>query len=245
MPLLVVLVRTRNPGNIGAAARAAKNFGAEIALLGPRTDPLHPDAISFASGAEDLLRKVKTLGNWDDLVSRANDVIALSSLRGRATRGLPPATAFAAVRRALRARRRVALVFGPERGGLTTEELRSCDARLRIETRPEFPTLNLAQSVAISLSMLFPFEALRRSRGTAAHEEPPASAKEIRRLLASFKETLSSAGYPGKGRSKEVVAEIESFLRRGKPTAREVTLLLGALAALRRGLGVSSSKPRP
>ena len=57
MPLRVVLVRTHNPGNLGAAARAAKNFGAEISLLGPRTDPAHPDAISFASGAEDFLER--------------------------------------------------------------------------------------------------------------------------------------------------------------------------------------------
>ena len=58
MSLRVVLVRTHNPGNLGAVARAAKNFGAKIALLGPRTDPVHPDAIAFASGAEDLLRRV-------------------------------------------------------------------------------------------------------------------------------------------------------------------------------------------
>jgi tRNA (cytidine32/uridine32-2'-O)-methyltransferase len=246
MTLRVVLVRTHNPGNIGAAARAAKNFGAEIALLGPRTDPLHPDAISFASGAEDLLRKVKTLASWDDLVSRADEVIALSSLRGRATRGLPPATAFAAVRRALHVRRRVALVFGPERGGLTTEELKLCDARLTIPTAPDLPTLNVAQAVVAALALLHPFEAAaRRSRATAKPEGTPAPAKDVRRLLASFKETLSSAGYPGRGHSKEVIAEIESFLKRGKPTAREVTLLLGALAALRRGLGVSpASKPQ-
>jgi TrmH family RNA methyltransferase len=244
MTLRVVLVRTHNPGNLGAAARAAKNFGAEIVLLGPRTPLDHPDAVAFASGAEDLLRKVKTFASWDDFISRADDVIALSSLRGRVSRGLPPVVAFAEIRRSLRSGRRVALVFGPERGGLTTEELRLCDARLRIETRPDFPTLNLAQSVAISLSKLFPFEAPRRSRGTPNPEEPPAIAREIRRLLVTFKETLSSAGYPGRGHSSEVVSEIESFIKRGRPTAREVTLLLGALAALRRGLGVSPSKPR-
>src|ERR1017187_5097680 len=64
MTLRVVLVRTHNPGNIGAAARAAKNFGAEIALLGPRTDPAPPDAISFASGAEELLGRVSVLSAW-------------------------------------------------------------------------------------------------------------------------------------------------------------------------------------
>jgi TrmH family RNA methyltransferase len=245
MPVLAVLVRTHNPGNLGAAARAAKNFGAELLLVDPRAEVLHPDAVAFASGAEDLLRKVKTLATLDGLGSRADFVVAMTSLRGRATRGLPPAAAFAALRRALRARRRVALVFGPERGGLTTEELQTCDARLRIEASPEFPTLNLAQSVAISLSNLFTLEEIaRRSRALPSPEERFAPAKDLRRLLSSLKETLSSAGYPGRGHSKDVIAEIESFVKRGKPTAREVTLLLGALAAVRRGLDVSPSRPR-
>jgi TrmH family RNA methyltransferase len=244
MALRVVLVRTHNPGNVGAVARAAKNFGAEIALLGPRTDPAHPDAISFASGAEDFLRRVKSLAAWDEVVSEADDIIALSSLRGRVPRGLPPPTTFEEISSSLRRGRRIALVFGPERGGLTTEELRQCNARLRIETRKEFPTLNLAQSVAIALASLFPFDAPRRRRATPKPEEPPAATRDVRRLLTSFKETLASAGYPGRGHSKEVVAEIESFLRRGKPTSREVTLLLGALAALGRELGVKGSNRR-
>jgi TrmH family RNA methyltransferase len=238
MPVLAVLVRTHNPGNLGAAARAAKNFGAELLLVDPRAPLDHPDAVAFASGAEEILRKVKTLSNWDVVVSSADLVVAMTSLRGRATRGLPPAAAFAAVRRALRARRRVALVFGPERGGLTTEELRQCDARLTIPTAPDLPTLNVAQAVVASLVLLYPFEeSSRRRRATPTPEEKPAPARDVRRLLSSLKETLSSAGYPGRGHSKEVIAEIESFVRRGRPTQREVTLLLGALAALRRRIG--------
>jgi tRNA C32,U32 (ribose-2'-O)-methylase TrmJ len=172
-------------------------------------------------------------------------VVALSSLRGRASRGLPPPTTFKEISSSLRARRRVALVFGPERGGLTTEELRLCDARLTIPTAPELPTLNVAQAVVASLALLYPFEASsRRRRETAPPGERRAPSKELRRLLSSLKETLSLSGYPGRGRSREVLSEIESFVKRGKPTAREVRLLLGALAALRRGLGVSPSKPR-
>ncbi|MEO8587061.1 MAG: RNA methyltransferase [Acidobacteriota bacterium] len=252
MALRIVLVRTHNPGNIGAAARAAKNFGAEISLLGPRTDPAHADAISFASGAEDLLRRVRVLPAWSDLLDGSDTLVAMSAMRGRVSRALPPPTTFKEVSSSLRAGRRVTLVFGPERGGLTTEELQSCDVRLRIETNEVFPTLNLAQSVAIALAFLSPLSPLssplkapRRSRGTATPDEQPAASKDVRRLLLSFKEVLYSAGYPGRGRSKDVIFEIESFLRRGKPTAREVTLLLGALAALRRGLGVSPSKLRP
>ncbi len=243
MPVLAVIVRTHNPGNLGAAARAAKNFGAELLLVDPRAPLDHADVVAFASGAEDLLRRVKRLAALDEIASAADDVIALSSLRGRASRGLPPPTSFKEISSSLRRGRRVALVFGPERGGLTTEELRACDARLRIETRPEFPTLNLAQSVGIALALLYPFEEIaRRSRVLPSPDERPAPTRDVRRLLSSLEETLSSAGYPGRGRSKEVIAEIESFVRRGKPTVREVTLLLGALAAVRRGLGISASK---
>ncbi|MBK9062583.1 MAG: hypothetical protein IPL89_05235 [Acidobacteria bacterium] len=169
-------------------------------------------------------------------------MVALSSLRGRVSRGLPPPTTFKEISSSLRARRRVALVFGPERGGLTSEELKMCDARLRIETADEFPTLNLAQSVAIALALLSPFkESSRRSRALSSPEETTAPSKDVRRLLSSLKETLSLSGYPGRGHSREVIAEIESFVKRGKPTKREVTLLLGALAALRRKPGVSPS----
>lgn len=237
MPVLAVLVRTHNPGNLGAAARAAKNFGAELALVDPRAPLDHPDAVAFASGAEDLLRRVRVHAALDGLASRVDDVVALTSLRGRASRGLPPPTTFKEISSSLRARRRVALVFGPERGGLTTEEMKACDARLRIETSPAFPTLNLAQSVAIALASLSPFEeSSRRRRDPGQAEEPPAPTKDVRRLLSSLEETLSSAGYPGRGHSREVLSEIESFVKRGRPTAREVTLLLGALAAMRRRL---------
>ena len=238
MPVLAVLVRTHNPGNLGAAARAAKNFGAELLFVDPRAEVLHPDAVAFASGAEDFLRRVKRLAALDDVVPAVDDVIALTSLRGRATRGLPPAAAFAAVRRALRARRRVALVFGPERGGLTTKELEMCDARLTISTAPDLPTLNVAQAVVASLALLYPFEeSSRRRRAEDESGDAPAATKDLRRLLSSLKEVLSLSGYPGRGHSREVIAEIESFVKRGKPTAREVTLLLGALAAVRRRLG--------
>ncbi len=141
MTLRVVLVRTHNPGNLGAAARAAKNFGAELLLLQPRAPIDHPDAVAFASGAEDFLRKVNVVPAWGELLASTDTLMAITSLRGRVSRGLPPPTTFEEISRslrssrALRARLCVALVFGPERGGLTTEELRLCDARLTIPTR--------------------------------------------------------------------------------------------------------------
>lgn len=244
MPPVVVLVRTHNPGNLGGAARAAKNFGVDITLVEPRTAVDHPDAVAFASGAEDVLQRAETLTGFDALADRADSVVALTSLRGRKVRGLPPKLTWPRVRSLLAQGRRVALVFGPERGGLTTEELQGCDGRLTIPTRPDFPTLNLAQSVAATLALLSSFRAGPSGRGTPP-EDAAALSGDVRRLLASFKGTLAASGYPGRGHSKEVVGELESFLKRGRPSAREVTLFLGALAAIGRALGVSSSREAP
>jgi tRNA (cytidine32/uridine32-2'-O)-methyltransferase len=230
MSVLVVLVRTHSPGNLGAAARAAKNFGARLALVDPRADRRHPDALAFASGAEELLEMAESL-SLQDLDTRVEHVIALSSLRGRGVPGLPPVTSFASLRRR-RERERIGLVFGPERGGLTKEEFRLCGERLSIATSPDFPTMNLAQSVAATLALATP----GRSPSAAGAEVEHASAREVTRLLGAFRSTLAAAGFPGKARSDEVVAEMEAFLRRGKPTEREVTLLLGVLAAVRRAV---------
>ncbi|MEO6323317.1 MAG: RNA methyltransferase [Thermoanaerobaculia bacterium] len=230
MSLLVVLVRTHSPGNLGSAARAAKNFGASLALVDPRCDRRHPDALAFASGAEELLEIAEDL-TFTELEQRVEHVIALSSLRGRGVPGLPPVTTFASLRRRLK-RERVALVFGPERGGLTKEEMRLCGERLSIATSPEFPTMNLAQSVAATLALAGADRTSPLSTSPAAH----APAREVTRLLEAFRGTLAAAGFPGKGRSYEVVAEMEALLRRGKPTPREITLLLGALAAVNRAI---------
>lgn len=246
MPLVAVLVRTHSPGNLGAAARAAKNFGAELVLIDPNVDSLHPDAIAYASGAEEILEGIRTLTDWDALRADVSRTVALSSLRGRTTRGLPPATTFAAVRRDLGAGRRVALVFGPERSGLSTEELRECDARIRIPTSPEFPSLNLAQAVAIALASCLspPFEAPHRRRGSSDDSEEPAASNQLALLKKSLRRSLANSGYAGHGRNASVVAELESSLLRARPTAREVTLWLGALAALGRPLAGQRQKTR-
>jgi TrmH family RNA methyltransferase len=239
MPVVAVLVRTHSPGNLGAAARAAKNFGAGLALLDPKADPLHSDAVAFASGAGEILRTKDLQTSWRALREASSWIVALSSLRGRITRGLPPATTFAAIRRALRAGRSVALVFGPERSGLSTNELRECDARLRILTSPTFPSLNLAQAVAIALglSLSLPFEESPRRRGQTPPGGESATSKELSLLKDSLRAAVAAARYAGPGRNAGVVAELESSLLRARLTRREARLWLGALAALSRPPG--------
>ena len=223
----VLLARPHSPGNLGSAARACKVFGARLLLLDPRADAAHEDARAFASGAEDLLDAAPRLSSWGEAEEGASALLALSSLRGRSARGLPPAWSWAAARRAARDGRLV-LAFGPERSGLTTDEVRRASGRLAIPTRPEFPVLNLAQAVAASLALL---AAGGSSPRTGMAKDPPAGAPTLRRLREELAGALAASRYLGRD-DDPVLLELLSPLLRARLTTHEAELWTGALRKL-------------
>ncbi len=235
MSVDVLLVRTHSPGNLGSAARACKAFGARLLLLDPRADAAHADARAFASGAEDLLDAALRPSSWEEAEEGAGAVLALTSLRGRSARGLPPAWSWAAARRAAGSGRLV-LAFGPERSGLTTEEVRRTQGRLALPTRPGFPVLNLAQAVAAALALL---EGGRPSRTAPFGGRPPepataqAPAAAHRRLREELDAALRASGFLGR-EDDAVLLELLAPLLRARPTGREAELWTGVLRKLGR-----------
>ncbi len=215
MSVDVLLVRTHSPGNLGSAARACKAFGAGLLLLDPRADAAHADARAFASGSEDLLDAAPRPSSWEEAEDGAGAVLALTSLRGRSARGLPPAWSWAAARRAAGSGRLV-LVFGPERSGLTTEEVRRTQGRLALPTRPGFPVLNLAQAVAAALALLEG----GRSAERGADAAPAAAHRRLREELAA---ALRASGFLGR-EDDAVLLELLAPLLRARPTGREAEL---------------------
>lgn len=234
----VLLARPHSPGNLGSAARACKAFGAGLLLLDPRADAAHEDARAFASGAGDLLDAAPRISSWEEAEDGASALLALTSLRGRSARGLPPAWTWAAARRAAREGRLV-LAFGPERSGLTTEEVRRATGRLAIPTRPGFPVLNLAQAVATALALLASGGASPRA-GTG--RLPRAGADAVRRLRGELTAVLVATGFLGRD-DDAVLLELLAPLLRARLTPREAELWTGALRKL--GLRRPPSSPGP
>lgn len=219
----VLLVRTHSPGNLGSAARACNAFGARLLLLDPRADAEHEDARAFSSGAGELLDGAPRLSSFEEAEEGAAAHLTLTSLRGRSARGLPPAWSWAAARRAARGGR-LLLSFGPERSGLTTEEMRRATGRLSLPTLPAFPVLNLAQAVAAALALLHaaPAPAPRGERADAA---------ALRRLSDELSRALLASGYLDRP-DEAVLGELLAPLRRARPTPREAELWAGALRRL-------------
>ena len=150
--LEVVLVSPRNPLNIGAAARAMANFGflashRRRALRGP-----------LARGAVRRRRtgsppKRQRDGSHSPRPSRCTLVIGTGTLTHRKPeQPVVPLPALAPlVRSELERGGRVALVFGPEKHGLTRDDLSYCHLLVEIPTDPRQPSMNLGQAVAVCL----------------------------------------------------------------------------------------------
>lgn len=151
----MVLVQPSHPGNVGACARAMRVMGLrDLALVAPRMRDAasRPEALAFASGADDVLARSRVFDTLEQAVADASFVVGVSA----ETRefGPLPVTPERAARMALDelavdAGHRVALVFGPERTGLSIVDVGRCQAVCSIPGDSDYSSLNLAQAVQV------------------------------------------------------------------------------------------------
>lgn len=199
----VVLVRPRNPLNIGAAARAMANFGLlHLAVVDPYA-PQWREARS-AVGAPDLLRNARETASLAEAVADCTLVVGTGSLTYRKPEqqvvqlpGLAPL-----VQRELAAGGRVAVVFGSEKHGLTREDLSYCHLLVEIPTDPRQPSMNLGQAVAVCLyelsSRVFADEnatpgSLPAVQCVSFQTSAPSGTLDL--LSGLIEETMTAAGY--------------------------------------------------
>jgi tRNA/rRNA methyltransferase len=237
----VVLVSPRNPLNIGAVARAMANFGFERLTVVAPYAPHWREARS-AVGAPELLENARECATLAEAVAACTLVAGTGSLQHRkpeqCVAALPEFAPLAV--EALAAGGRVALVFGPEKHGLTRDDLSYCHLLVAIPTDTRQPSMNLGQAVAVCLYELV--REMRSCRGAAvesgsAESEPPRSG-EIDRLAEAIEETMTAVGYSPVAMRGANRLDLRQFLRRiaftGLDAARTLRLFRRILFRLRR-----------
>jgi TrmH family RNA methyltransferase len=231
----IVLVAPSHPGNIGAVARAMKNMAlSELLLVRPKEFP-HPDATARASGAHDVLAGARSVASLGEALEGCGFVAATTS-RDRDQYFRVIDVRDAAVRIVAESRRApAAVVFGPERTGLTNEELETAHALIRIPANAAYLSLNLAMAV-----QLVAYELFRAcDSGAAAHAlagPPLASAQEMARLYAHFAQVLEEIEFRDRTQSgTHLMGRIRRFLQRAELDQNEVNILRGILTAVQSG----------
>lgn len=227
-----ILVGPTEPGNIGAAARAIKNMGFHRLELVDPVPYLTDEARSMACHAKDVLKAARVYKTFPRAIA-GKSLAAGTTRRLGGKRGLILDVRRGASRiRKAAATNKVAVLFGNEHTGLTSQELNQCGLVLTIPSAPASPSLNLAQSVMIAAYELSRLEAKMKPAVLVEY-------KELQKLYRRFPKTLQLLGYGRKG-DKDLKSEISRNLKRliGRAglTEWELNMLLGLCTRVEREL---------
>ncbi len=227
---VIVLVRPQLGQNIGKAARAMLNFGlTEMRLVAPRDGWPNPDAGPSASGADIVLEQAQVFATVQDAIADCSAVYA-STVRRRDLI-MPVIDPGEMAEQIAASPRRSAILFGPERSGLETEEVALAKAIVTVPINPEFASLNLAQAV-----ILLAYEWSKHSIlavPTAREAELPATHGELEGLIGQLDASLAAIGYfhPPE-RTQSTRNTLRTILTKPGWSNREVQALRGVIRAL-------------
>jgi TrmH family RNA methyltransferase len=223
--LRVVLVATRNPLNIGAAARAISNFGFSCLRV------VNPYEVAFrearsAVGASALLASAEEYKNVAEAVADCTMVVGTTAFRHRELQH--PLRRLEYGGRLIRKRlasSRVALLFGSEKVGLSNEDLSHCHWLMRIPTCQEYISMNLGQAVAVCL-----YELVRDAKiPSQVVKQENATAGEVERITAALLEALLLSGYLHPGSAASRKEKVRRLVRRLSLPASDSEVWLGIL----------------
>ena len=219
----VVLVEPQHSGNIGAVARAMKNMAfTQLVLVNP-ADHLATEARMMAMHARDVLQNARVCTTLAEAIEDAGFIVGTTRRLGKARQARLTPRTIAPKLIQLAHSNPVAIVFGREVSGLTTDELRRCHEVVTIPTHPAFGSLNLAQAV-----LLVCYETYL---ATADRPVPPpprlATAAELERLYAKMRDVLLRVGFLHGSHPGRMMGYFRRFFTQQGLESRDVKIFLG------------------
>lgn len=227
---VIVLVRPQLGQNIGKAARAMLNFGlTELRLVAPRDGWPNPDAGPAASGADVVLERAQVFRTTHDAIADCSLVFAATVRRRDLV--MPVIGPEQMAGEIIASLQRSAILFGPERSGLETEEVALARSIVTVPINPEFASLNLAQAV-----ILLAYEWSKRSalaQPPAKELEPVAPHGELEGLMQQLDQALTAKGYfHPPSRTQATRNTIRTIFTKTGWSSREVKAVRGIIRAL-------------
>jgi tRNA/rRNA methyltransferase len=233
--LAVVLVSPRNTLNIGAVARAMSNFGAADLRIAHIFYKEFRSASSAEGPTAELLRRCRDYDTTAEAIHDAQLVVGTTGATDHSwTQPIERLERGALrIRAALDAGQRVALLFGSEKFGLSSDDVSHCHALMRIPTRDAHPSMNLGQAAALclyELARVAPVtgQATQISLPVLTSKDEPADAEALDRFTEKLTEVLLESEFPGLVRGARTRA-LRSMVRRLRFSAKDVHTATGFL----------------
>jgi tRNA/rRNA methyltransferase len=235
----VVLSHTSHPGNIGAAARAMKTMGlGSLYLVNPKSFP-DREAERRAAGAWDILSKTSICADLDQALSGTVLAAAVTARSRDLSHEVFDARQGALELISHARQDSVALVFGTEMSGLTTQEVSKCQVIVHIPADPEYSSLNLASAVQVMAYELR--MALLESGPAPATASMLARFDEIELLLQHLERVAIGIGFLDPEEPKRLMQRLRRLFARTRLEKEEVNILRGFLGACEKRIQASEA----
>jgi len=235
---LVVLVRPRNPVNIGAAARALANFGLPDLVVVAPFEPAWDEARSSAVGGDTVIASARAMPTLADAIGDATTVVGTTTGThrnlGRELLSLPELAAWLRQH----ASGKTALLFGSEKTGLSNEDMSYCHALVRIPTTPDCPSMNLGQAVAVCAYELARAGLVSiQAPDVTVHRSEPANVQTLDHLFDRAARVLDASGYLQPKSRAAMLIKLRRFLLDLNLTCNDARILGGVLSQVEWKLG--------
>lgn len=233
----IILVEPAGALNVGSVARVMKNMGlTELVLVNPQCDRLGEEARLMAVRAADVLEAAQVVETLPEALSGCVKAIATTGRAPDTFNNLPiplehPRAALPWLLDAPSA-----LIFGREDTGLTNAELNQAQRLIQIPTHEAYPSLNLAQAVALccyELTNPIPSPPIFASLPLPAEPSPPLAPREaLEAYYQHLESLLLDIGYLYPHTAPSRMEKLRNLLNRAYPTTREVSMLRGVLSQI-------------
>ena len=232
MHVRIILVEPQEAGNVGAAARAMKNFGfTDLWIVGGKTERTDDVSSWWAVGAIDVVNNATRVDTLEEALADCHLTVATTAVRARhVAEQLTPSDVAQLASEQLTETHRLGLIFGRETFGLSGREIALCQRTASVPTWPEFATMNLAQSVAI-----FCYE-LGKGLRPRADSADPAQHRLLQELNIHARSLMERIRFFGERNPDRVCAEFLAMTGRAALTTREASLLLELVRKLDRNI---------
>ncbi len=227
--LRFVLVETSHPGNVGAAARALKTMGfTNLVLVRPRYPDVlsHPEAIAFASGAQDILESARIVETVEEALAGCDLVAAVSA---RLREFSPPVVTPRELAESVAHRQGgdVAFIFGSERYGLPNEVVMNCQALINIPANPAYSSLNLAQAIQLLAYESRVAMQLTVTDPQVGFQGQTASNEAVEGMYSHLEQALVAIDFIDPAHPKKLMPRLKRLFSRARLELEEVNILRG------------------
>jgi tRNA/rRNA methyltransferase/tRNA (cytidine32/uridine32-2'-O)-methyltransferase len=226
----IVLLDTKTPANIGAAARCMMNMGlSRLVLVRPPNDPLR-DAHKLAAGADSILKQATEFSTLKEAIVDCGLVFGTSRHKGRLRKNIQAPREAANAIIPLLSKNKIAIVFGNEVNGLERDDLSLCHEIIAIPSSGAFASLNLSHSVMVIAYELF----LASCEQRQPNATELASSQALEGFYQHLQSTLQNIEFLGQDKPERMMFTLRQLFGRSRLGKRDVAVLRGVLSTIER-----------